>query len=178
MFFFSLAIFVSCIDRILAHPVTFILSRFSLVTIVLLVLQSQIQDPKFAKEEASIINIPRFNIAVVREFVEYGYVRQVSTNMVHKYPLETLALAKRFHVTSLENAIQTMKPMIVTYASVVDLFVKSSKACYHDNPFQFVCLDFIVDKFHCLDHEEIVKRIPKTLLSVLLQRLHPFPTKV
>ena len=60
---------------------TFFLNIFGLMTIDLLVSQNQTQDTTFVKTRAGNVDVS-VCVAMVKEFVEYGYVCQVSTMVV------------------------------------------------------------------------------------------------
>ena len=78
--------------------------------------------------------------------------------------------------TSFENAMHTLIQLIVTHASVIGLFMKSSVSCYNNYFFQYFCFEFVVDNFRYLDPEEITKTFPESTMLRLLQRSHPFPS--
>lgn len=136
-------------------------------------LQNQFQNSNYAKGD--VIHIPDVSIEVLKEFVEYCYVREVSTKMVSKYPLETILIAKRLKFLSLVEAMIRLLPLIVTSTNAVDLIVKSGESdCEIREPVQRYCLDFIRINFHEFDYATLVEQLPREALILFLSEHHPY----
>ena len=137
-------------------------------------LQNQVQDTEYA--EGDTIDIPDVDIKVLKEFVEYCYVREVSSKMVREYALETMVLAKRLKVLPLVNALIALLPLIVTLAYALDLIVKSSESdCEIREPIQKYCLDFIRINLENFNHDTLVERLPGNNMLLLLNATYPYP---